>query len=103
MSSTSQLVMVECKLFDKEGQPLEQVWEKGAEHLRNYYLGGLREAHTVFGAVAIRTRIRFFELVGTDLRDFEGCADSYMLDRQCQSVSKKLTRIRESLTRGEYI
>ncbi|KAH9883371.1 hypothetical protein F4778DRAFT_664914 [Xylariomycetidae sp. FL2044] len=80
--------------------PEEQTstWAEGAEQLQRY-LRQIETNNRKFGAIAIGKCVRFYEWVKQPdegyLVDFQGDGATYLLDRQCQTVTEKLVYFRE--------
>jgi hypothetical protein len=89
--SEKKFLVVECKAPGLESQT--GVWDEAVVQLQRY-LNSITSRNRKFGAIAVGRVVRFFELQGRSLVDFDGDGDIYYLDRQCQSVTGKLTYFR---------
>ncbi|KAH7324415.1 hypothetical protein B0I35DRAFT_458164 [Stachybotrys elegans] len=86
-------LIVECKKPGDESQ--DSTWSEAKGQLQDY-LGNITSKNRKFGAIAIGKVVRFFEMTGSGLVAFEGDDKYYYIDRQCQSVTRKLLYFREN-------
>ena len=88
--------VVVCKKPGDEPQP--GTWSQAVDQLRDHLGGTLAKDESkgrIFGAVAVGKAVRFYEYDEGNLSDMNGDGEAYYIDRQCQTVTRKLEYIRE--------
>lgn len=87
-------LVVECQAPGTELQA--DAWKEAADQLRTY-AQGLSHNDKRFGVIAIGKAVRFYEMDGHGLKDYQDDGGIYRLDRQCQTVTQKLLSFKDSL------
>jgi hypothetical protein len=91
--SEKKFLIVECKAPGFDDQPGR--WKVAVDQLEEL-LSKVSSCNRKFGAIAIGKVVRFYELVGGHVMDFEGDGSVYYLDRQCQTITAKLRYFRQN-------
>lgn len=93
MHEEKKFLVVECKAPGRETD--DDLWAEAADQLARH-LKSFKPRNRLYGAIANGKAVRFYELNDGNLVDFQNDGQILWLDRQCQSVMRKLLFFRDN-------
>ncbi|CRK25037.1 hypothetical protein BN1708_014110 [Verticillium longisporum] len=93
MHEEKKFLVVECKAPGRETD--DDLWAEAADQLARH-LKSFKPRNRLYRAIANAKAVRFYELNDGNLVDFQNDGQILWLDRQCQSVMRKLLFFRDN-------